>query len=168
MSINNPMMWYIWSDLLLFLDEKEFNPLFFFLEAKISERFWRDLKRNRRIIHLLSWSGRWYSMYTWRKLLTSGWTSSHSEAFCFLQVLGSDASLCVQAAKTRSEAWGTTHQRGEVSVAPCPKSTLYKEWTAKRAAHIKSRGVFYIPSVTRVTLPSTGISSQPFYLPLLH
>ena len=52
-------------------------------------------------------------------------------------------------------------------MAPCPRSTLYKGWTWKRRAHIKSHCMFYIPPVTRVILPSTGISSQPFYLPLL-
>lgn len=52
-------------------------------------------------------------------------------------------------------------------MASCPKSTLYKRWTSKRRVHIKSHRMFYIPPVTRVILPSPGISSQPFYLPLL-
>ena len=60
-----------------------------------------------------------------------------------------------QAAKILSEAWGTTHQRREVSMAECPKSTLYKGWTSKRPAHIKSHLVFYIPQC-----PGS------FYLPL--
>lgn len=32
MSVNDPMRWSIWSDLLLFLDEKKFNPLYIFLK----------------------------------------------------------------------------------------------------------------------------------------
>ena len=40
-------------------------------------------------------------------------------------------------------------------MAECPKSTLYKGWTSKRPAHIKSHLVFYIPQC-----PGS------FYLPL--
>lgn len=71
--------------------------------------------------------------------------SSHLETLYCLQVRGSDASFYAQAAKILSEAWGTTHQRGEGSVALCPKSTPHKGWTSKRLAHIKSYRVFYIP-----------------------
>lgn len=41
------------------------------------------------------------------------------------KVLDSNASLCMQAAKTQSESPGTTHQRGDSHVARGPKSTLY-------------------------------------------
>ena len=113
-----------------------------------------------------------HSLALWKQevipyVYISGTMSFYSETFCCLQVLGSDASLCVQAAKILSEAWGTTHQRGEVGMAACPKSTLYKGRTSKRPAHIKSHRVFYIPPVPRVILPSTGSSSQPIYLPFL-
>lgn len=50
-------------------------------------------------------------------------------------------------------------------MAPCPKSTRYKGWTWEWSAHIKSHCVFYIPPVTKVILPSIGISSQAILSP---
>lgn len=159
MSVNDPMRWSIWSDLLLFLDEKKFNPLYIFLKQSYQRDYSAKIlkKKKQQADH---------SLALWKQevipyVYISGSMSFYSETFCCLQVLGSDASPCVQAAKILSEAWGATHQRGEVGMAACPKSTLYKGWTSKRPAHIKSHRVFYIPPVPGVILPSTGSSSQP-------
>lgn len=84
------------------------------------------------------------------------------------KVLGSNASLCMRAAKIQSEVRGRTLQRGEGPVAPCPESTLYsrvdfEETDSRQKLQIR---LSFLPVIS-VICPCLASSSQPFYLLVL-
>ena len=146
MSVNDPMRWSIWSDLLLFLDEKKFNPLYF-LEAKLSERlFGEDLKKKktkaagRSLACSLEAGGNTLCIHQW-----------HHEFLFWNLLLSSSAGLRCQPVRAglQNTKWGMGHytskgrgRHGSLPEEHAVQRTNFEE----TGSHQKSPRVLHSPS----------------------